>query len=128
MCRRAHGTLELCVEGPNAVAGFEIAHARAQRLNNARAVRMGNDSRKFERRISGTFLVVGGADTGGVQADEHLTRPGVRYFHVADFDYLFGDTAFFVPTCQHVVLKPSSQSSRTTLIPITPSRLLLPPL
>ena len=25
-------------------------------------------------------------------------------FHVADFDYLFGETTFFVPTCQHVIL------------------------
>ena len=42
--RGAHGALELCIEGPDPVADFEIAHARAQLLNNASAVGMGNDA------------------------------------------------------------------------------------
>src|SRR4029079_5984051 len=65
---------------------------------------MGNDARKFERRAGGAFLVVGGVDAGGVQPDEHLSRPGAWCFHVADFDDLFGGTTFFVPPCQHVIL------------------------
>ena len=72
-------------------------------FNDARAVGMGNDARKFERPIGGAFLIVGGVDAGGVQPDEHLTRPSARYFHIADFDYLLGETTFFVPTCQHVI-------------------------
>jgi hypothetical protein len=90
---------------------FEIAYARAQRLDDARPVGMGNDARKFERHVGGAFLVVGGADAGGAQPDEHLTRPGAGNFHVADLDYLFGKSTFFVPARQHVILHVFGRSS-----------------
>ena len=64
----------------------------APSAQTTRAVGMGNDARKFERRVSGAF-VVGGVDAGGAQPDEHhpARRAGV---HVADFDELFGGATF----------------------------------
>jgi len=93
-----------CALKVSAVADFEIAHARAQRLNDARAVEWGTMRGNSSGRWR-TLFVVGGVDCGGAQPTS--TSPGpARVFPCAD-SITFSRDHFFRTTCQHVILRVS---------------------
>src|ERR1700676_2935792 len=101
--RGAEGaTIALAVKEPDPLTDMEACDARADLIDDAGAIAVGNHTGKFHRAIAaGATADIGGIDAGGLQPDANLTRAGHRRRHVAKAQHLGRSTGSLVPDGFH---------------------------
>ncbi|MNZ87285.1 hypothetical protein D3C78_1061370 [compost metagenome] len=103
--RRAESPAPLAEIKPHALADALRAHPLAHRVDDARAVAVGNDLRILHRmQAAGAPVHIGRIHRRGAQAHTDFARPGQRRRELTIDEHLLRQTLPLVPDCFHFAI------------------------